>query len=454
MFLNFLDDVFQEFSEDHWIVWNDEEYTYDSLRQGIIKWSDILRQNNVVPGDVVALTGDFSPSSVPAFLALLELSCVIVPMTDSIAAKRDEFLRVCGANISINMIGSEPYEIAKLGDRSDHEHYQTLRERSHPGLVLFSSGSTGESKAAVHDLVPMMDKFMVRKRRMRTIAFLLFDHIGGINTMFYTLSNGGMIVVVPDRSPDSVLGAIERRSVELLPTSPTFLNLVLISEAFKRYDLSSLRTVTYGTEPMPESTLKRFTEVIPGVRMQQTYGLSELGILRSKSRDSSSTWVQVGGEGFDTRVVDGILQIKAASAMLGYLNAVSPFTEDGWFDTGDLVTVDGEYMQIHGRQSELINVGGEKVHPNEVESVIQELPAVAEVTVYGERNPIVGNMVCAVVRKATDVTSAELTREIKRHSAARLDSFKVPVKVFYASEEQHSARFKKQRSAPSDAHKG
>ncbi|NQW17628.1 MAG: long-chain fatty acid--CoA ligase [Chloroflexi bacterium] len=450
MFLNFLEDVFREFSDDHWMIWNDEEFTYGSLRQGLLQWSDILRENDVRAGDVVALTGDFSPNSVPAFLALLELSCVIVPMTDSIAAKRDEFLRVCAANISINLSGSDSYEFAQLGDRPNHEHYLTLRERNHPGLVLFSSGSTGESKAAVHDLVPMLDKFRVRKRRMRTIAFLLFDHIGGINTMLYTLSNGGMIVVVPDRSPDSVLGAIERRSVELLPTSPTFLNLVLISEAFSRYDLSSLRTVTYGTEPMPESTLKRFTEVVPGVRMQQTYGLSELGILRSKSRDSNSTWVKIGGEGFDTRVLDGILQIKAASAMLGYLNAESPFTDDGWFNTGDLVTVDGEYMQIHGRQSELINVGGEKVHPNEVESVIQELPSVAEVTVYGERNPIVGNMVCAVVRKATDVADAELARDIKRYSAARLDSFKVPVKISFATEDQYSARYKKQRSGRSD----
>ena len=449
MFIDFLIDTFQEFEDQPWMIWNDEESTFGSLKNSIESWGSVLEANGVVPGDVVALSGDFSPNSAAAFLALMERECVIVPLTESVAAKKDEFLQVSEANVFIDMTRSDGYEITSLSANPSHEYYRTLRDRKHPGLVLFSSGSTGKSKAAVHDLVPMLDKFRVRKRKMRTIAFLLFDHIGGINTMFYTLSNGGTIVVVPDRSPDAVLEAIENHSVELLPTSPTFLNLILLSEAHRRHDLSSLKIITYGTEPMPDSTLKRFAQLVPSVKMQQTYGLSELGILRSKSRDSASTWVKIGGEGFDTRVVDGILQIKAASVMLGYLNAQNPFTEDGWFDTGDLVTVDGEYMRIHGRQSELINVGGEKVHPNEVESVIQEIPSVGEVTVFGEKNSIVGNIVCATVRKADDTPDRDLARSIKRLCASRLQSFKVPVKITFDTETQHSARFKKQRVTPS-----
>ena len=111
--------------------------------------------------------------------------------------------------------------------------------------------------------------------------------------------------------------------------------------------------MTYGTEVMPESTLKQFHELFPKVLLLQTYGLSEVGILRSKSKSSDSLWVKVGGEGFETRVVDGMLEIKAKSAMLGYLNAESPFTEDGWFKTGDAVEVDGEYIRILGRKSEM-----------------------------------------------------------------------------------------------------
>src|SRR5207247_5553917 len=179
---------------------------------------------------------------------------------------------------------------------------------------------------------------------------------------------------------------------------PTFLNLVLISEAYQRDHLSSLRLITYGTEPMPESTLKLLHSLLPRVELQQTYGLSEIGILRSKSRASDALWMRIGGEGFQTRVVDGLLEVKARSAMLGYLNAPSPFSEDGWFRTGDAVETDGDYFRILGRKSELINVGGAKVYPQEVEAVILELAEVAEATVWGAPNPITGNIVCARVR--------------------------------------------------------
>jgi acyl-CoA synthetase (AMP-forming)/AMP-acid ligase II len=263
--------------------------------------------------------------------------------------------------------------------------------------------------------------------------------------MLYTLSNAGCMVTVRERSPDAILAAIERHRVELLPTSPTFLNLVLLSEAYKRHDLSTLKTVTYGTEPMPESTLKRFHELFPAITLLQTYGLSEVGILRSKSESSDSLWVKVGGEGFETRVVEGILQIKARSAMLGYLNAASPFTEDGWFNTGDAVEVDGEYIRILGRLSEIINVGGEKVYPAEVESVIQAMDNVAAVTVHGERNPITGQIVCARVTPLRTEDPKALTARVKAFCRERLQPFKVPVKVSIIDDRQYNDRFKKTR---------
>ena len=107
-----------------------------------------------------------------------------------------------------------------------------------------------------------------------------------MNTLLYTLSNAGCVVTVPDRSPDAVLSAVAKYGVELLPTSPTFLNLLILSEAYRRHQTGTLKTITYGTEPMPETTLRRSREIFPNVNFQQTYGLSEVGILRSKSRSS------------------------------------------------------------------------------------------------------------------------------------------------------------------------
>jgi acyl-CoA synthetase (AMP-forming)/AMP-acid ligase II len=233
--------------------------------------------------------------------------------------------------------------------------------------------------------------------------------------------------------------------VELLPTTPTFLNLLLLSGLCEKYDLSSLKIISYGTEPMAQSTLDRLKEMFPNVKFQQTYGLSELGVLRSKSKEDGSLWFKIGGEGYQTRVVNGLLEIKADSAMLGYLNAPSPFTDDGWFETGDMVETDGDYIRILGRKSDIINIGGEKVYPIEIESVIQELDNIAEVTVYGEKNDIIGNIVCAKIRLLHKEDKHEFIFRLKKYCKTKLPSYKVPIKVFIDTEQQVNNRFKKER---------
>ncbi len=443
--IEFLKQVFRDNAAATAIVWRDRSYDYGWLLAETEEWGRRLGREGIEPGAVVIVEADFSPASVALLLALVERRTILVPLTSSVEAKKPELIETAEGEISITVEGDEGATVRHLGRPATHEFHRRLRDLDHPGLVLFSSGSTGKSKGAVHDMTGLLEKFKVPRQSLRTIAFLLYDHIGGVNTLLYTLSNVGCLVTVADRSPDAVLEAIERHRVELLPTSPTFVNLILLSEAHTRHDLGCLRTVTYGTEPMPESTLKRFHEAFPHIRLQQTYGLSEVGILRSKSRSSDSLWVKVGGEGFETRVVDGILQIKAQSAMLGYLNAPSPFTADGWFDTGDEVEVDGEYLRILGRRSEMINVGGEKVYPAEVEGVIQELDNVADVTVYGEPSAVTGKIVCARVKLRGPEGLREVTLRIRRHCRGRLEPYKVPVKVAIVEEATHSPRFKKMR---------
>lgn len=443
--IDFLLHVFEAEQHEDAIVWRDQKFTYGWLLARIYHWREQLASANIPPGAVVVLEADFAPNAVALFLALIERRCILVPLSDSVKAKRAEFLKIASAQFSITLDTADEAVITQLPFSGTHSLYDILRERNHPGLLLFSSGSTGPSKAATHDLSGILEKFKTRRPRQRAISFLLFDHIGGVNTMLHVLSNGGCLITVPDRSPDTVLRCVEEYKAELLPTSPTFLNLVLLSEAFKRYDVRSLKTVSYGTEPMPESTLRRFHELFPAVKLQQTYGLSEIGIMRSKSMGSDSLWVKVGGEGFETRIVDGIFQIKAQSAMLGYLNAPSPFTDDGWFITGDEVKVNGEYVMFLGRRSEMINVGGEKVFPAEVESVIQEVKNIADVTVVGEANAITGHFVCARVSLLEPEDTKSVTARIKRHCRDRLASYKVPVRVIVLDQRQHGDRFKMMR---------
>lgn len=443
MFIDFLIKLFNENTFKDAIIWKDKVYTYKWLLGRIYYWQNLIKSKHIKQGTVVSLEADFSPNSIALFLALLENACILVPLTKSLGAKLSDFRKIAQIEKSFLIDEKDNLEITTLSNSANHKLYDKLRDLNHPGLVLFSSASTGKSKAILHDLTKLLEKFKTPRHSFRTITFLLYDHIGGINTMFYTLSNIGCIITAKDRTPDNILSIIEKYKVELFPTSPTFINLILLSEAHKRYNLSSLKTVTYGTEPMLESTLKRFNKLFPEIHLQQTYGLSEVGILRSKSKNSDSLWVKVGGEGFETRIVNTVLQIKAESSMLGYLNFPSPFTKDGWFNTRDIVEINGEYIKFLGRESQIINVGGEKVYPAEVENVIQEMDNVAEVIVYGEKNPIIGNIVCAKIRLVNNEDKKKFIILLKKHCNKKLKNYKVPIKIQIVGKEQHNARFKK-----------
>lgn len=445
MHVDFLIERFRKADKAPAIVWRDQVTDYQWLADELDQLSRTLTERGVPRGAVVSVEADFSPRAVALLLALIEHGAVIVPLTSSVEEKKPEFREIAEVECRISIDAEDRLEIETTGVRATHELLLKLKAQGHPGLILFSSGSTGKSKAALHDIVPMLEKFTVPRHTMRTITFLLFDHIGGFNTLLYNLSNTGCVVTVQDRRPETICRAVQEHRVELLPTSPTFLNLLLVSEAFRQYDLSSLKMVTYGTEVMPESTLRRFHAAFPQVKLLQTYGLSEVGILRSKSKSSDSLWVKVGGEGFETRVVDGMLEIKAKSAMLGYLNHASPFTADGWFKTGDAVEVDGEYLRILGRKSELINVGGEKVYPAEVESVLQLMEGVEDVAVTGQAHPMTGQIVFARVKLTSGESLAQFRARMRQFCQEKLPRYAVPQKVELVEESLHGERFKKMR---------
>jgi acyl-coenzyme A synthetase/AMP-(fatty) acid ligase len=403
-----------------------------------------LARMGVEAGTVASLEGDYGPDAIAWFLALAARGAIVVPISSDARPLRDVLLETAEVELRVSAATGE---LRRTDRQASHALYTTLRERRHPGLVLFTSGSTGIHKGAVHDLTALLEKFKVARGRYRTLVFLQIDHIGGINTLFYTLSNGGMSVVPGNRSPEAVCRSIEEHRVELLPTSPTFLNLLLLSGAYTRYDLSSLRLVTYGTEPMPASTLTRLADALPHAQLLQTYGSTELGILRSKSRERDSLWVRVGGEGYETKVVDGRLWVRSACAMLGYLNAPSPFDADGFLDTGDLVEADGEWLRILGRRSEVINVGGSKVHPAEVESVLLTLDNVADACVRGEPHPITGQIVAATVHLTTPERPVDFRARLRQFCMERLAPYKVPARVTLSDQPLHSERYKRVRRA-------
>jgi acyl-CoA synthetase (AMP-forming)/AMP-acid ligase II len=379
-------------------IWKDVGYPF-LIHDGMeLRFSEIASQHPidlslVEQGDVVAIIGDFNPSSILTLLRLIDLGVVVVPLTVETTHEHEYFFESALVDVVI-----KDGVVSRRSNSHKHEFIESLRAKNHAGLVLFSTGTTGRPKAILHDLTLFLKRFETPRPTLRTINFLLFDHIGGINTLLHTLFNKGVVVAPEARTVDSVLETCRKFDVEVLPTTPTFLRLMLMSGAVPDKVPPCLKVVTYGTERMDQPTLDDLCKLLPNLDFRQTFGMSELGIVRVKSEARDSLFMKVGGEGVETRVVDNVLQIRSESRMLGYLNAPSPFDAEGWYDTKDIVDVKDGYYKVTGRVSEVINVGGLKFMASEVERVALTFPNVSLVKATPRQNPITGQHVELLVQ--------------------------------------------------------
>lgn len=428
-------------------LWTEgRRYTYGELHGAIAQWEMKLGAAGLGRGARVAVIGEYSLSSIALFLALIRMETIIVPLADDDGTVMEERLDMVGVTAMVDFRASEEVRFRAREGLGQHPLIETCIGEGTAGIVMFTSGSTGKSKAVLYRADHLLGRFAGPARAIhRILLFLKFDHIGGINTLFAVLSQGGTIVVSRSRQAEQICQLIELAGVTLLPTTPSFLTMLVMSKFYESHDLSSLQVVTYGTEVMPQSTLRAVARLFPEVKLKQTYGSTELGILPSRSQSNDSKWIRLGGEGVRWKVVDGVLWIKTATPMLGYLNAPSPFDAEGWYNTEDQVEVDGEYLQFLGRRSEIINVGGEKVYPQEVEDVILEMPNVSEVLIRGVNNPVTGQTVAAEVVLTKSEDLREFRRRLRTFCQSRLARYKIPTQVRLSAEAFVGARLKKYR---------
>lgn len=383
-------------------IWKGIDYPFLIHKGESLRFSEIANQihidlSEIRKGDVVAIIGDFNPASILTLLRLIDIGVTVVPLTIETRHEHEYFFESALVDVVI-----ENNQIKRRVHNQTHTLIECLRQQGHAGLVLFSTGTTGRPKAIIHDLTLFLKRFETPRPTLRTINFLLFDHIGGMNTLLHTLFNKGIVIAPESRTVDSILDTCRQYDVEVLPTTPTFLRMMLMSGAVPDKVPACLKVITYGTERMDQPTLDALCRLLPAVDFRQTFGMSELGIVRVKSEARDSLFMKVGGEGVETKVVDGVLQIRSGSRMLGYLNAPSPFDADGWYDTKDVVETKGDYYKVTGRISDVINVGGLKFMASEVERIALTFPNVSLVKASPRQNPITGQHVELLVQPTTE----------------------------------------------------
>ena len=409
-------------------------YTFSDLVSQTNKFKKQL-SNKIRNHDRVLIYSDYTFHSISLLLSLSDLNINIVPLVKTTESEYHEKVDTVSPHLILSFDENKKLIIEnfKLASNSD-EIFKDVTNKGDTGIILFSSGTTGKPKVMVQNLTKIISSIKTprKQKSLRFIILLMFDHIGGLNTLFNCLINGSPFVIPKERRPSLVISLIDKYQINVLPTTPTFLNLLMIDESFDSSKLKSLKLITYGTERMSEVILNKLNLNLPKVKLLQTFGTSETGILKTQSKSSNSLFFKIIDDGKEYKIVDDELYLRSKTQVKGYINYNNDnFLSDGWYATGDLVETDVDgYIKIIGRKNKIINVGGLKVLPKEIEDVINSVNGVDDSTVFSEPNNIVGNIVCAKIFTQLENTK-ELKLEIKSVCRKNLDKYKVPVKLFF-----------------------
>ncbi len=276
-----------------------------------------------------------------------------------------------------------------------------------------------------------------------------FFHATGCHSILVAnLAAGNKLVIMRKWEAGRALELIEREKVNTFGGVPAMVWQVLTHPDFSKRDLSSVKSIGYGGAPAAPELVRKIEEMFPGRTPSNGYGMTEtssvttmnMGVDYLRHPDSVGVPVavcdvKVVGEDGGTLAVGevGELWIKGPNIVKEYWHkpeaSAATFT-DGWVHTGDLARIDEEgFVYLVDRAKDLLIRGGENISSVEVESALFEHPSVADAAVIGVPHQVLGEEVGAVVQLAPGKSATE--DELKKHVAARLASFKVPVRVWF-----------------------
>lgn len=468
------------------IVFQEHRLDYAHLNGMIERAANGLAARGIGPGDRVGLMVPNIPQFVVAYYAIARLGAVTIPLNllykageagyilaDSEAKAfivHEAFYAHVAAGIAEAPTVAHTIFIGQNATPDGTVAWDSLLDGTIPqrqpvavapddlAVICYTSGTTGKPKGALltHrnfmancDQINRLEKFRVGPDDITVLVLPLF-HIYGMNVgMNAALRAGGTIVLILRFEPVAVLEAIQRHRATVFLGAPPMYVAWVNTPTLGDYDLSSLRNVNSGAAPLPKEVLTRF-EQISGVQIQEGYGLTETAPVTHTNAAAPAVKPGTVGwplPGVEARIVDeqdrdvpqgqeGELIVRGANVTGGYWNRAEESAEalrGGWFHTGDIATVDAEgYYAIVDRKKDMINAGGFKVWPREVEELLYTHPSVREAAVVAIPDPYAGERPLAYVAlKAGQVaTEAELIAFCR----ARLASFKAPSRVEFREE--------------------
>ena len=455
---------------------------YADFGRSVRHLAGALRRAGVNRGDRVGFLGFNHPVFLETLFATAALGAVFVPLNFRLTGAELEFIvndagihtlladapraavidsvrtRLCCRHyvaFEDAVQGWQPLADFVSGALSLHEAERVVMDDT--AIIMYTSGTTGRPKGAMlthgnffwNNVNARFGPENLAADISLTCAPLF--HIGGLNvTTLISLQSGGHVVLHRSFDPGLVIADIERYRVQTMFGAPAMFLFMAQHPAFAGADLSSLQILVCGGAPVPENLITLYKA--RGIRLCQGYGLTETAPFATFL---GSRWIETkcGSAGTpplygDVRVVNsdnrplthgerGEVCVRAPNVMKGYWNRPDATRDaidaEGWFHTGDVGYFDADgFLFLCDRVKDMVITGGENVYPAEVESVLYEHPAIAEVAVIGLPVAKWGEAVTAVVRL---VPGASLDLEdLRGFAGERLARYKLPSRLCFLDE--------------------
>jgi len=307
--------------------------------------------------------------------------------------------------------------ISKEYPKSISEFISGLENSQNWSLTLFTSGTTGLPKKVVHTFSSITRGCKISNEYENQVWGWAYNptHMAGIQVFFQALLNKNLLVMLFNNSRETVLQAIEKMKISHLSATPTFFRMLLPIET----NLNDVKNITFGGEKMDNSLIEKLKNCFPNALFRNVYASTEAGSLFSAQGEYFKINERL--KPFIKFIDNEILLHKS---LLGQSNSL--VLDGDWYKTGDLVEfIDKEnnLFKFLSRKNEMINVGGYKVNPNEVEEILNSHPNVVMSRVFGKKNAVVGNLIVAeVIKNSEDLKE----KDIRDFLQDKLQAFKIP----------------------------
>ncbi len=444
---------------------------YSELEQLTDRCAAGFVELGLVPGDVVAVQLSNRWELAPLVLGCVRAGLLLCPLVPEYRERElEHMLRLTEARMLITMPEWKGVPLAGIGLRlvgelpslehvavADAAPPGALDLRTHffdtpwaekhgldglelgpddPFLVLFTSGTTGEPKGAVHTQNTLYapigaeaEVYGLDEGLVMTVASIYTHYSGLVQGMLMPLTVGGTMAFQDTWAGSDLLDLIERHGVTFVYSTPTYVLDLLDAQRARPRDTTALRHIVTGSAPVPPHLIDEVREAF-GIRLHALWGMTENGpVTMTRPADPEDWAAHSDGrpfEGMEVRITPvrgrpeadgGRLWVRGPSQCLGYHRREELYgtyvDEDGWFDTGDLARSDGRGgIRLVGRAKDLVMRRGFPIPVTEVEAVLAKHPAIREVAVIGLPDAEGDEMVCAVI---TPVGTAPLLPELRRH---------------------------------------